>query len=198
MRIRKLAAPALAVLAGAALLTGGTWAFFSDTEDTPVQSVTAGTLDVEWVDTTLGNSAIGFPLSVENAQPGDTEPTRQLHLRNVGTLPAKVTLVIEKTADSEGANPESETNTTGDGDLDAVMTLSLDGFVNVGQTLAGLAVGESAIANGPAQSGADSSFTLAPGADKWIAVDWSIPTTAGNDIMGDSVAFKIHANAEQV
>lgn len=211
MQKRKLVLPALVVAAGAALLGSGTFASFTDAENSPVQSVAAGSLDVEWVDTGLSNSAIGFPLNVSNQQPGATEPTRQLHLKNVGTLPAQVTLYVKKTKDVEDADgagplpacPEPEALAEGgncgtDGELDQKIKVNLDGFVGAGDTLASLAVGEMGQVNGPSQSGADSVFTLQPGQDKWIAVDYEIPLSAGNEIMTDGLGFEVHVRAEQV
>jgi hypothetical protein len=139
-----------------------------------------------------------------NLQPGATNPTQQIHVKNSGTLPVSIEMLVKKLTDADNSctEPElvAEPNCVADldGEVDEVMVLNLDGYVNVGPVLGGLAVGGSALANGPAQSGADSIFTLAPGADKWVSVDYEIPLTADNTIQTDSVSFEVVFNASQI
>jgi predicted ribosomally synthesized peptide with SipW-like signal peptide len=193
----------LGLVVAASLVGGGTFAQFHDEETTPAQSVSTGSLDIVFSDATLSNSAIAYPLNVSNAQPGATNPTQQIHVVNSGTLPVTVATKLKKVADTDDSCTEPELvdepgcTVGGDGELDSVMTLNIDGFVNGGDTLGALAVGSSALVNGPAQSGADSIFTLAPGADKWLAVDYDIPLSAGNSIQTDTVKWEVLFEAVQ-
>jgi hypothetical protein len=122
---------------------------------------------------------------------------------NSGSLPVTVATKLKKVADTDDTCTEAELvdeagcTVGGDGELDSVMTLNIDGFVNGGDTLGALAVGSSALVNGPEQSGADSIFTLAPGADKWLAVDYDIPLSAGNSIQTDTVKWEVLFEADQ-
>lgn len=202
-------------LAGAAVLAvnGGTFAAFTDTEVTPAQSVASGTLDINFDDADLSNSAIAFPLNVSNQQPGATNPTQQIHVRNTGSLPVSVAAKIRKTVDSDdGCSDAEEIAEGGDGnapldgcgssgELDSAMTLSIDGYAGVGPVLAGLAVGDAPVlVRDMAGTVHDSIFTLAAdpdgagpllGGDKWLSVDYEIPLSAGNAIQSDTVKFEV-------
>lgn len=201
---KKLIVSSIVIAAAAAGISGGTYAAFTDSETTPVQSFAAGTLDIEFTDTNLSNSAIGYPIEATNQQPGATEPTRQIHVTNTGTLPARISVYLKKVTDAEGVVTDAEltaeptANDDAFGELDNNMKLNIDGFVGGGDTLAALAVGGKALVNGAGQPGADSIFTLAPGADKWLAIDWEIPYSVGNEIMGDSTSFEVVFEAAQV
>lgn len=200
---KKILTSALGLVAAAGLVGGGTFAQFHDEEVTPTQSVATGELDIVFTDDTLSNSAIAYPLNVTNAQPGATNPTQYIHVYNDGTLPVTVSTKLKKVQDSDDSCTEPELvdepdcATDPDGELDEVMTLNIDGYVNGGATLGALAVGSSALVNGPAQSGADSIFTLAPGADKWLSVDYEIPMSAGNSVQTDTVKFEVLFEAVQ-
>lgn len=199
------------MLAGAAglvgiagLVGGGTFAQFTDEEVTPAQSVSTGSVDIEFTDATASNSAIAFPLDVQNAQPGATNPTQYIHVLNSGSLPVSIQTLLKKVADDDNTCTEPETvaeadcATDTDGELDSVMTLNINGFVNGGDTLSALAVGAEALVNGPSQSGADSIFNLAPGEDRWLSVDYEIPLSAGNEIQTDTVQWEVLFKAAQV
>lgn len=66
-----------------ALVTTGTFAYFSDTEESTGNTFTAGTIDL-----TLGESD-GAPITLTNMKPGDTA-SGTMTVTNVGTLPGSL------------------------------------------------------------------------------------------------------------
>ena len=76
----------LVITAIAAIATGASSAYFTDTETITGNTFTAGTLDVM-----LGKSA-GKPFNVTMAYPGYTTPWEYVDIKNVGNLPFEVEL----------------------------------------------------------------------------------------------------------
>ena len=191
---------AVGLVAAAGLVGGGTFAQFTDEETTETQSVSTGSVDIAFSEFSTANSV---PLNVTNAKPGDTEPTKMIHVVNEGSLPVTISTKLLKVADADDSCTEPELaaeadcDTDTDGELDEVMELNINGFVYGGETLGGLAVGESELVNGPTQSGADSIFTLAAGADRYLSIDYLIPASAGTEIQTDSVQFDVVFEAVQ-
>lgn len=77
--VKKILGLTIAVVLVIGLVAGGTWAYFSDTEDTGDNVFQAGTIDL-----TLGESA-GAPINLTNMKPGDTA-SGTITVENVGTL----------------------------------------------------------------------------------------------------------------
>ena len=200
---RKLIVSGLALVAAASAVGGATFAKFSDTEVSAKQSIKAGTLDIQFDDTTLRNSAISYPVDVQNAKPGDAGSSQMIHVSNHGTLAASVAVKIQKTDDAENGCNEPELDAealcAADelGELDSNMTLAINGYTGVESVLAGLTVGQSALVKDMAGTQYDSIVTLAPGEDRWLAVSWGVNDAAGNDIQSDSVGFKVVFEATQ-
>ncbi len=103
---RALLMSVLSMLMCVAVLAGGTFAWFTDTATTGVNTIQAGTLDVvlevyengEWVDAT-GKSLdfIKAPFSMDDTilwEPGCTYELPQLRIRNAGNLALKFDVVI--------------------------------------------------------------------------------------------------------
>ncbi len=125
-----------------AMVGGGTWAYFSDTESSTGNAVTAGTLDLipsidgtavnsEYQVTTLGNGVDGkvvFPL----VEPGSSG-TITWALNNNGNLPGTLTIASTVTPGDGAAANEPEgavtvpyaNNDSGNGDLDDFMGVKL-------------------------------------------------------------------------
>ena len=199
---RKLIVSGLALIAAASVVGGATYAKFTDTEISPAQSIKAGTLDIAFADTTFANSAVGFPVNITNAKPGDSGASQMLHIVNSGSLPASVAVKIEKTADAENGCNEPELVAEAACTADRRARLQHDAghqrLLGVESVLAGLTVGQSALVRDMTGTEYDSIVTLAPGADKWLAVSWGVNDDAGNNIQSDSVGFKVVFEAAQV
>ena len=192
---RKLLLSSIAIAATATLLGVGAYAKFSDSETSAIHSVTAGTLDLKILNGEQPDSS--YPeyaaYSVLNAAPGDAnaQPTKQIHFRNVGSLPGALYVKVVMDTNNENGIVEPEAsvdNTDAVGELGQNMLVSIDGIGAMQQQrLTDLN------AAGPVQWG-----TLAPGAEGWVSVAWAIPSTVGNEIMSDSATFHLEFSLEQL
>lgn len=204
---RKALVSGVALVAAAALVGAGTYALYTSTVSTPGQSVEAGTLDLEFANNGLSNSVVSFPYAVENAKPGESGSGKFVTVKNTGSLPAVVAVKIRKISDNDnGCNAtELAADTTcgdpgaGDGELDANMDVTVNGWTGAGTVLNGLAIGESALVSDLGGTEWDSTFLLAAGATSdQRSVSWSIPSATGNIIQSDSASFEIVFEATQV
>lgn len=156
-----------------AVAGAGTVALFSDTERSSSNTVQAGTLDLS-----VSSGDESAVLNVENAGPGSSG-SKSVAVENVGTLDGVVSFVFGQYVSEEGDNPESETDTSGEGELhdDVEVTVSL---------------GETAIRDGKFMSVFDGSkasrtVSLPSGEVRDLVFEWSIPESVGNDAQGDLV-----------
>ena len=100
---RALVTSALAITMCASMLTGTTFAWFTDTATTSVNTIQAGTLDVKLLDS-QGNSLEGGTLVWQKAtghetdpvlwEPGCTYQLQPITIKNEGNLALKYTIVI--------------------------------------------------------------------------------------------------------
>lgn len=175
----------IAVTGAAAAGAGaGTMAYFSDTEDSTGNTVSAGTLDL----TVDGSDSEQTTVSVGDVAPGESG-SGSTTLRNTGTIDGSVDLVFSSASNLEGDNPDSETDTSSPGDLGGVLQVT----VSVGSTQV-LSGTFNSVFDG---SEADSNVALAASSSKDLTIDWSLPSTAGNDIQGDSVSGDITIQLNQ-
>ncbi|HRY62682.1 MAG TPA: TasA family protein [Candidatus Paceibacterota bacterium] len=170
------------------VIVGATRAYFSDTETSTGNTFAAGTLDLN-LDGADTNSV---KFTVTNTAPG-ASGTSYWTVKNVGSLAGYVDLAsIAKTNDDNlCTEPESTDGDTtcgaGQGELGANMNITIfvdadkDGVIDGGETtlytgtLDGLATSY------------DANLALAAGAEQYVSLNWSIPTTVGNVIQSDSV-----------
>lgn len=92
------------IVAVAAVAGGATYAYFSDTETSDGNSVTAGTLDMKVDDK---DDPLIEKVTFENAKPGDTI-TKTWKVKNVGSIPGKVTVKIKNVVDNDNGCTEPE------------------------------------------------------------------------------------------
>jgi hypothetical protein len=190
---RKLLLSTISIAATATLLGVGAYAKYSDSEVSVTQQVAAGTLDLSIIDEPYADYD-GF--NVTNAVPGQTskdqEPsqTKYVHFQNVGTVAGNLYVkVVLDTNDENGVQePEPAWDTAPVGELADNMLVSIDGIGSMIDvplsTLNGMAPAFHSL--------------MAPGGEGWVSIDWSIPASAGNDIMSDSASFHLEFTLEQV
>jgi spore coat-associated protein N len=186
------------------IVGGGTWAWFSDTETSANNSLTAGTLDLN-VDG--GNIEVNT-FSVSNVAPGDSG-SGNTTLSNVGSLDGELDVYVHyvySTGGSGGTEFEDSVSHMGD---NAEMALYLD--VDQSGTYTGGDIGlkyDGTTYNHPAaldyasmksysQVTWDAVETLAASAGDDFIILWEIPTTTDNEIQGDTLHFKITFTLEQ-
>ncbi|MEE6211159.1 TasA family protein [Salarchaeum sp. III] len=179
---------------GAAGAAGGagTMAYFSDTEQSTDNTVSAGTLDL----TSDGDNGPYTIIDVDNKAPG-WSASKTTPLQNDGTIAGNLSIEVDSVTEDSGDNPESEPNDTADLAEFLDVTISFD----ESEKWSGKAVGLS--------SGQTLELGTLPGDDgstsKAFVVDLSIPTDASgvngysdiNAIQGDSVTVDATFHLEQ-
>lgn len=179
--MRKILIALLGVLLVAALAGAGTFAYFSDTETSTGNSFTAGTLDLTM------NSNQTIPFSFSNMKPGDSG-TITYTFTNAGNIDGYLDLENISVVDTEGANPESETNITDPGDLSANMDIAVK--------LDGNLVWSGKLSNW-GTAGSLSDLLILAGSTRTLEIAWSVSTGVGNDIQGDVVTAGFTAELAQ-
>lgn len=199
------------IAAIAAIVVGGTIAYFSDTETSTGNTFTAGNLDLTTVST-------GMPFALTNLKPGDTG-SGKVALTNAGTIGAAeleitmsaITNTTESTAEAEN---DQSTDTGGDLGDQLLMVLWLDvdqsgGFnagdieiLNTGLVSAYNAVDNPTLTYVAADTYAGDNWDVVLAAMAQNAVDdfvisWDIPTGADNRIMTDKMVFTVTFLLEQ-
>jgi predicted ribosomally synthesized peptide with SipW-like signal peptide len=192
---RKLLLSSISIAAAASLIGVGAYAKFSDSEVSTTHKVTAGTLDLA-LNIADPYPEYQIPFDVTNAQPGETSKghtpnlTKYVHMYNVGNLPGKLSVKVVMDSNDENLvkEPEPAWDNAAAGELGANLLVSIDGIgAMIDQPLTTLD------AMAPVFWG-----TLAPGGDGWVSIDWSIPSSVGNEIMSDSASFHLEFTFEQV
>ncbi|MFC2011118.1 TasA family protein [Chloroflexota bacterium] len=111
--MKKILGLTIAALLVMGLVGAGTWAYFSDTETSGTNVLTAGTLNLN-VDST---DPFTLNISVPALTPGTTGNAANWTVQNDGTISGNLTVAVSAIVNGEGVNPESETESTGDGEL---------------------------------------------------------------------------------
>lgn len=199
------------ILVGLFLLTvvvavalGATGAYYYDEEVVPANQFNAGTLDLE----TCGNNMI-----FDDVKPGFTGRGGQsFHggilgiqtYENVGNNPGLLSWAIRNVLNTEGLNPEPETNTVEPGDLGNVLYIDkvvIGTAIGAGNQVVNnvmtLTIGKTVndLADDPA---IDTGVTLPVGTTYYSEVYWSVPGSVGNEIMGDVCTFDIILDMKQL
>ena len=120
--MKKILGLTIAALLIIALVGGGTWAYFQDTENSENNTITAGTLDLNW----NGNNDQGeyvFQIEAADAYPGNSGSGYKA-LKNVGTFTGELDVTFSRIANVESngtteyendANPGASESGTADG-----------------------------------------------------------------------------------
>lgn len=180
---KKIAMLLIGATLAVALVGGGVYAYFSDTESSTGNSFTAGTLDLRL------NDNVAKSISFSNVKPGDSG-VDNFKLNNVGNVNGHLYASVQNIVNGPGTTPEPEP-TPDNGELATSMHVviwnDLDGD-NVQDA------GESVAYNG-LLSGAAINIdmgALAAAGQTYLGFAWDIPyATVGNEIMGDVVTFDI-------
>lgn len=175
----------LATIGAASAAAGaGTMAYFSDTESSTGNTVSAGTLDLK----AAGGDGEVTTVRISDVAPGDSG-SGTTTLKNDGSIAGSVDLVFGSASNGEGTNPESEGDTSSPGDLGDVLDVTVS-------------VGERIVRSGKFNSvfdgtEADSNVGLSAGGSKNLTIDWTLPSSAGNEVQGDSVSGEITVQLNQ-
>ena len=117
--MKKILGLAVAALLVMGLVGGGTWAYFSDTETSAGNVLTAGTLDLETGSTTT------VPMALEKLVP-NTGQDYVITLSNVGDIDGTLSMTISTPVDTDVTTTEPETTDELDVDTNTYCDGSLD------------------------------------------------------------------------
>lgn len=204
--MKKILGLTIAALLVIGLVGGVTWAYFSDSEQSTNNSLTAGTLDltVDGVDTAVTT------FSESNKAPGDSG-SGSTTLANAGSLAGELDIAFSAITNTPGAgggqyeggsgelgaNAEiavyidvDQSNDFSDGDI------GLDAVVDTTYLFAAGLQWNTIDSYGSITWDAVETMAASPTADNF-RIEWRIPTGAVNDIQGDSVSFDVTFTLEQ-
>ncbi len=166
-----------------ATVASGTWAYFSDSKDSTGNAITSGTLFLS----PLGESSWSFPLSTTIA-PGDTH-FGSVVVTNGGNIAGTLTATLASTPGSTHTFDTVPGFTTITGsELDTQLSITVDDGTTL-HTYTGTAL----------TLGTMNFGTLSPGSTgaKTIKVTYLVPTTAGNEIQGETDSLKLTFHLDQ-
>ena len=188
-----------------AMLAAGTFAYFTDTETSAGNNFTAGTLDL----TTCHNTFV-----IEGIQPSYTGHTGTSSYNNrigielyhnIGTCDGRAYVTITNISNTEGENPESETNTAEPGDLGdhLVITKFVWGTSFWPTTVPSYVTDiiNTIEVNKTLNEIKDTPYLLGnlPSGKKYYAeMYWELPAGTGNDCQGDVVVFDWKLDLDQI
>lgn len=178
----------------AASAGAGTAALFSDAEQSTDNQVTAGTLDLT-IDGRNGNATT--TLDVDNATPGENGSATSL-LANEGSTDGFVDVEIGPGNNTEGANPESETDTSPPGDLGDHLELRIfiDGDGDPNTTADRSLVADGTFNNVTGQD-VEVNHPLGAGETAVLVVLWELPAGVGDEVQGDSSTVDLVVRLDQ-
>jgi len=185
-----------------ALVGGGVYAYFSDTETSTGNTFTAGTLDLNLDG---GNTNV-VKFTVSDVKPGDSNGGTWT-VANVGNIAGyldlescNVTEAIGVTTDPELADEPTLSDTTQLGNYLMVhifVDTNNNGSWDSGETdILGTNAAPVAINTIAASYGLNISLA-ASGGTNYITLRWSVATATGNRIQGDSVTLNITFELQQ-
>jgi len=182
------------------LVGGGTWAYFSDTETSTGNAFAAGTLDLK-----LDAGDINVvKFSVSNANPGQSGGATWA-LNNPGTLAGYIDLESISTAggsenydaSTDDAESDADGDTSNNPELAANLAVVLfwdDGAGGGSANNATQDGTEATIYSGNLTSIAgnyEEDYLLSAANTTYISMTWSVATSVGNSIMGDSANLSL-------
>ncbi len=201
--MKKIVGLTIAALLIMGVVGGGTWAYFSDTETSSTNTISAGTLDL-----TIGGGNVNYNiLTLTNRVPGDSGQA-YAELKNVGSVTGELDIGKSASGQLAVANTQgtggTEYELSGSGELGAQATMALwidvnknstwnvgtdIGLKNDGTTYNSGSLDYQTINsyNGRYWGGSAGVTNLVSNADVWFFISWQIPTSADNTIQGDTV-----------
>ena len=201
--MKKIVGLTIAVLLIIGLVGAGTYAYFSDTESSTNNTLTAGTLDLN-IDG--GNIAV-TTFTASAVAPGDSGSGNST-LANVGSMSGELDVTTSAVTNTPGAGGEFG---GGSGELGAsaqiAMYLDIDqsgswnagdiGLQSDGTTYSFPTALNYDVIDNYASETWNAIETMANAASDDIIVNWQVPASADNSIQGDSVSFDITFTLEQ-
>lgn len=171
------------IAAVAAIVIGGTVAYFSDTETSSGNTFTAGSLDLKVND--KEGSAVD-KITITDAKPGDSGSYTWI-AKNVGTIAGNLSLVVSNITNDDNGCTEPET-TVGDGSC-GNSEGELGQYIDVILKVAGNSIATTTLNLLPGTY--SNVANLGPNGTVNVTLEWSIHSSVGNIIQSDSAVFDI-------
>jgi spore coat-associated protein N len=202
--MRKIIILSVAVLVIIGLVSAGTYAYFSDTESSTNNVLTAGTLDLN---INGGNVAV-TTFTASGVAPGDSGSGSST-LTNVGTIAGELDVATSAVTNTAGAGGTEYEGGSGELGANAQIAMYIDldqsgswnagdiGLQSNGTTYSFPTALNYDVINNYASKTWNAVETMVAAAADNIVVNWQVPAGTGNDIQGDSVRFDISFILEQ-
>jgi len=199
------------IAAAAAVITGGTLAYFSDTETSTGNSFAAGTLNLQ-----VGSAdPMTEHMAFSSMKPGDAANAAAWLTKNTGSLAGKLTVAVSTITNNENACIESEGDSTctgPDGELGANLKVAFwmdvdksaswtsgDYYLNSAGTKVPWTIAETLptaaydiLNNYSGKTWTDAQTNIAGGSDAGnFRVEYDLPIATSNIIQSDSSVFDI-------
>jgi spore coat-associated protein N len=189
------------------LVAGGTWAYFSDTETSNNNSLTAGTLDLK-----INNADANYTiLNIASAFPGDSGSSNT-SIKNSGSVTGKLVVASSNVTNTGGTSGEFG-DSVGNLGSQATLALWLDvnqndtfdtgdiGLKSDGTTYSPSTLNYAVIDSyggktwDPSGNGVEN---MATNAQNNFVMSWQVPTSADNTIQGDSANISFTFTLKQL
>ncbi len=202
--MKKIMGLTIAALLIIGLVGGGTYAYFSDTESSTGNTLSAATLDLR----INGGDAAVTTFNVSNVAPGDSDSANST-LTNVGSLLGEFDVATSAITNTPYAGGGEFDDGTGDLGANAEIAMYIDidmsgdesagdvGLKSDGTTYdPSVALDYDVIDNYDTETW-DAVANMATTVSYGFRVEWRVDTSVGNAIQGDSVSFDVDFVLEQ-
>ncbi len=189
--------------AGAAMIAGGTFAYFTSSATNSGNTFSTGTVQVQLSTDNTNYLDNIQSINVQNAAPGDPATVKDFYVKNTGSLPEYVTVLPENLVLSNGTVSYTIFDKSGTFNAQS-WTAAQATFTNLGQpsalqfTINDLTTNKVLFDSAnPSTSTLESAYLLAPGATDEIEMTISLASTADNSYQGSTFNGDLAFNAEQ-
>jgi len=202
--MKKIMGLTIAALLIIGIVGGGTYAYFSDTESSTGNTLSAATLDLK----INGGDAAITTFNVSNVAPGDSASANST-LRNAGSLTGELDVATSAITNTPYAGGGEFQDGTGDLGANAEIAMYVDIDMSGGPTAGDVGLKSDGTTYDPSVAldydvidnydteNWDAVANMAIAVSYGYRVEWRVPTAVGNAIQGDSVSFDVDFVLEQ-
>src|SRR4030042_975249 len=202
--MKKIVGLSIAVLLIIGLVGGATYAYFSDTESSTNNALTAGTLDLN-ID---GGDVAVTTFTASDVAPGSSGSGSSI-LANVGSITGELDIATSVVTNTPGGGGTEYEGGSGELGASAQIAMYIDVDQSTGWNAGDIGLQSTGVTysfptalnydeiNDYASETWDAVETMAASAADDIIVNWQVPIGADNTIQGDSVSFDITFTLEQ-
>jgi spore coat-associated protein N len=202
--MKKIMGLTIAALLIIGIVGGGTYAYFSDTESSTGNTLSAATLDLK----INGGDAAITTFDVSNVAPGDSGSANST-LRNAGSITGELDVATSAITNTPYAGGGEFQDGTGDLGANAEIAMYIDIDMSGGPTAGDVGLKSDGTTYDPSVAldydvidnydteNWDAVANMATAVSYGYRVEWRVDTSIGNAIQGDSVSFDVDFVLEQ-